>query len=203
MTLALWFCGVNAATVSEPRTLHQPIQFDTSGPDANEADTSPNPFLDIRFDLLLEAPSGNTMTVPGFFAGDGNGNVQGNVWRARFTPDELGEWRYTIKLLSGANAAVLDQTEFEQYGRLSYVGEHYLKFSDGPYWIKGGVDSPENFFGYIGFDNTINQPGGVGEAQLSQGLHHYTDHVADWRTGDPLFSSDLLLRASIPCTSCL
>lgn len=214
MTLALWFCGVNAATVSEPRTLHQPIQFDTSGPDANEADTSPNPFLDIRFDLLLEAPSGNTMTVPGFFAGDGNGNVQGNVWRARFTPDELGEWRYTIKLLSGANAAVLDQTDnlsgvgqhndtgvftvseatnatgFEQYGRLSYVGEHYLKFSDGPYWIKGGVDSPENFFGYIGFDNTINQPGGVGEAQLSQGLHHYTDHVADWRTGDPLFSSD-------------
>jgi len=213
LTLCLWVCGANATTVSEPRFQFQPIQIDTIGPDANEADTSPNPFLDIRFDLMLEAPSGRTFTVPGFFAGDGNGNEQGKVWRARFNPDEMGEWRYTVRLLSGANAAVLEQTDnltavgqhndtgvftvsasvnangLEQYGRLSYVGEHYLKFSNGSYWIKGGLDSPENFFGYSGFDNTINQPGGVGEGQLSQGLHHYTEHVADWNAGDPLFSS--------------
>jgi len=178
LSLALWFSAVDAATVSEPRTLYQPIQIDTSGPVANEADTSPNPFLDIRFDLLLESPTGKRFTVPGFFAGDGNGNEQGNVWRARFTPEEKGEWRYTVQLLSGKNAAVVDQTNnlagvgqhneagvfsvtdsvnakgFERYGRLSYVNEHYLKFSNGPYWIKGGLDSPENFFGFIGFDTS-------------------------------------------------
>jgi hypothetical protein len=43
---------------------------------------------------------------------------------------------------------------FLKWGRLEYVGKHYLKFRDGPYWIKGGTDSPENFFAYDGFDNT-------------------------------------------------
>ena len=27
-----------------------------------------------------------------------------------------------------------------------------MKFRDGPYWLKGGTDSPENLFAYLGFD---------------------------------------------------
>jgi len=214
MCTALSLGSVNASVVSTPRLLYQPVSIDVVGPDANESDVAPNPFLDIRFDLTLTSPSGSKVTVPGFFAGDGLGGGEGHVWRARFTPDELGIWQYTATLLSGTNAAVIDQTndltvlalengsgEFEvkasvddapgflKYGRLSYVGEHYLKLANGPYWIKSGLDSPENFFGYIGFDNTINQPGGVGEAQLPEGLHHYSEHVDDWQEGDPLFSS--------------
>jgi hypothetical protein len=55
---------------------------------------------------------------------------------------------------------------------LEYVGGHYLKFRDGPFWIRGGVDSPENFLAYAGFDNTPPK-------------HHYADHQTDWQQGDP------------------
>ncbi len=203
----------SAATVSSPTVVNQLIELDIEGPTANEADSNPNPFLDIRFDLFLTSPSGQSFTVPGFFAGNGKGAGDGNVWRARFTADEIGSWQYTAALYQGNNAAVADDLELltnispdnntgtfnvaantntdelVNRGRLEYVGEHYLKFTNGSYWIKGGVDSPENFFGYIGFDNTVNQDGGVGEAQLPNGLHAYADHIADWNAGDPLFSS--------------
>jgi len=204
----------NAATVSEPRLRYQSIELDIVGPLTNENAASPNPFLDIRFDLTLEAPSGKSVTVPGFFAGNGQGGGQGNIWRARFTPDEAGVWKYTASLFTGTHAAVQTQTNALQditrqedrqgtfnvsvsdqlnaalqRGPLRYVGDHYLRFDDGSYWLKGGVDSPENFFGYAGFDNTFNQPGGIGEAQLPGGLHHFADHVVDWNPGDPLFVS--------------
>ena len=63
-------------------------------------------------------------------------------------------------------------------GRLEYIAgqgiaSHYLKFRDGGYWLKGGTDSPENFLGYNGFDNTPN-------------AHQtYTAHATHWVTGDP------------------
>ncbi len=43
---------------------------------------------------------------------------------------------------------------FLRWGRLSYAGRHYLKFQDGPYWLKGGTDEPENLLAYKGFDDT-------------------------------------------------
>ncbi len=61
---------------------------------------------------------------------------------------------------------------FLKWGRLEYVGGHYLKFRDGPYWIRGGTDSPENFLAHAGFDNTPPN-------------HKYAAHVEDWRLGDP------------------
>ncbi|NOX57189.1 MAG: serine hydrolase [Planctomycetes bacterium] len=61
---------------------------------------------------------------------------------------------------------------FLQWGRLQYVGGHYLKFRDGPYWVRGGTDSPENFLAYAGFDNTPPS-------------HRYAAHTTDWRPGDP------------------
>ena len=65
-----------------------------------------------------------------------------------------------------------DAPGFAQYGRLEYVGGHYLKFRDGPYWLRGGADSPENFLAYAGFDNT-------------RPSHDYASHLEDWRPGDP------------------
>jgi hypothetical protein len=66
---------------------------------------------------------------------------------------------------------------FLKWGRLEYVGNHYLKFRDGPYWIKGGVNSPENWLAYSGFDNTPNAK------------HTFAPHVQDWTTGDPVFNA--------------
>ncbi|MBI2443189.1 MAG: DNRLRE domain-containing protein [Candidatus Levybacteria bacterium] len=72
-----------------------------------------------------------------------------------------------------------------KYGTLKYVGTNggdslgfHLKFRDGPYWLKGGVDSPENLLGYTGFDNTPNA------------MHSFSPHVQDWQTGNPIFNTN-------------
>lgn len=180
----------------------------------SESQYKPNPFLDYRYNVILTSPSGTQTTVPGYFAGDGRGNGIGSVWRARFSADETGEWQYRISFRRGEEVAVslmdnegvamssdgetgtftvspqdADSPGFLAHGRLAYTGEHYLKFADGSHWIKGGVDSPENFFGYAGFDNTYDQPGGAGTGSLQDGLHRYESHIGDWQTGDPLFTN--------------
>ena len=63
-------------------------------------------------------------------------------------------------------------------GRLEYTGGHYLKFRDGPYWLKTGTNSPENLLAYVGFEDTAD----TGAPPF---LHAYAAHVADWRPGDP------------------
>lgn len=201
-----------AATISGVPTQWQPLEIDITGPAANERDDAPNPFLDFRLNIALTGPTGNLYVVPGFFAGDGAGGSSGNLWRVRFTPDEPGEWTYKVSFKTGTAIAVGDTAGtavgendasgkfavairdksapgFLADGRLDYVGEHYLKQADGGFWIKGGIDSPENFFGYAGFDNTVNQSGGVNTGELSGGLHRYPAHIKDWRAGDPNFTS--------------
>ena len=200
---------VFAANVSGVRQKWQPINIDFSGPVAKEQDQSPNPFLDLRLTVIFTSPSGRTIEVPGFFAGDGNGNGSGNIWRARFAADEAGTWQYKATLRSGKNVAIStaagagaatsldgDSGSFQiaqqpsnapgflKYGRLNYVGGHYLKFADGPYWIKSGTDSPENFLGYAGIDGTVDA-GGINK----NFLHKYSSHRDQWRSGDPLFSN--------------
>jgi hypothetical protein len=180
-----------------------PLTVDFAGPAARETDSAPNPFLDYRLQVAFTGPSGQVYDVPGFFDGDGNGGGAGNVWRARFTPDQPGTWRFTASFRAGPAVAVeLAPTAgtaagfdgaggtvevaprdpaapgFLKWGRLEYVGGHYLKFRDGPYWLKGGTDSPENLLGYIGFDG--------GSASVS--WHSYLPHAGDWQAGDPVFA---------------
>ena len=194
-------------------TLWHPMQIDVIEPSliTDESADDINPFLDIALNVLFTAPDGRQFTVPGFYAGDGEGNGSGAVWRARFSPDSVGAWQYRVSFLSGLEIAVDDTTVskalpndgeqgnfevvaapttapgFLAHGRLNYVGQHYMQFADGTYWIKSGVDSPENLFGFAGFDGTVDQAGGLDESGLIDGLHHYAPHVADWREGDPDF----------------
>ena len=68
--------------------------------------------------------------------------------------------------------AIREAAGFAKWGRLRYADNFYLKFADGPYWIRGGTDEPEDLLGYQDFDNT-------------PGKHKFSAHVEDWRTGDP------------------
>ncbi|GAG22224.1 unnamed protein product, partial [marine sediment metagenome] len=174
------------------------VTIDFQGPSADALDNDPNPFLDYRLDVTFTSSSGRTYRVPGFFDGDGQGARSGNVWRVRFSPDETGQWDFQTSFRKGPKVAVSldpeagepasfdgshdsfvvapqgpDAPGFLSWGRLEYVGEHYLKFRDGPYWIKGGADSPEDFLAYHGFVNT------------PRATHRYNSHVSDWRPGDP------------------
>jgi len=197
----------HAGTVSGSLQKWAPLTVDFTGPSANETDDSPNPFLDYRLSVQFTSPTGNTYNVPGFFAGDGQGGGAGDHWQVRFAGDEVGQWRYSARLRSGSDVAIdtsadagsavplaesdgqftitehaSDAPGFLRYGRLEYTGEHYLKFRDGPYWIKGGTDSPENFLGYAGIDGTVDHGG-------SNFLHDYITHRNDARADDPIFSN--------------
>jgi len=183
-----------------------PMEVAFEGPYAEETDEGPNPFSDYRLRVDFTGPQGQTYRIPGFFDGDGNGRGAGVVWKARFAPDAAGIWNYEASFRTGPHVAVQrgqdgtptafdgatgsfavlqrmeDAPGFLSQGRLEYVGEHYLKFRDGGYFIKGGTDSPENLLGYRGFDD-IRDVGGSGI------LHEYAPHRGDWNPGDPLFTS--------------
>ena len=197
----------NAAAVNGELYKWHPVNIDFNGPYASERDDSPNPFLDYRLTVQLRSPSGKITSLPGFFAGNGQGGGEGNIWRVRFAADEVGEWQYEATFRRGDDVAVsLDPfagsdvgidganggfsvgpapsgaPRFLRHGRLDYVGEHYLKHRDGPFWIKSGTDSPENLLAYTGFDGTVDQ-GGV-DANY---LHDYAAHRGDARDSDPYF----------------
>jgi len=196
-----------------------PLTVSFEGPFASERDDNPNPFLDYRLLVEFDGPTGQKLWVSGYFDGDGLGGGMGNVWSARITPDEAGEWNYAAHFVAGSQVAIstnpgegtpvsFDGTSgrffvaesiggargFYARGALEYVGGHYLRFRDGSYFLKGGTDSPENLLAYRGFDNTCDH-GGIPTSGLVNGLHGYPDHAADWGEGglgvdtDPLFSS--------------
>ncbi|MEM9657047.1 MAG: hypothetical protein AAF961_01680 [Planctomycetota bacterium] len=67
-------------------------------------------------------------------------------------------------------------------------GERYLRFAgDNSIYIEGGMDSPENIFGYSGFDNTTK----FSDAGSCKGiLHDFAAHQADWNAGDPQWAGN-------------
>lgn len=131
----------------------------------------PNPFA-ARFDVDFAAPSGKTFSVPGFYDGDGRGGLDGDLWKVRFSADEVGLWNYTTrsseKSLHGHRASfrVIPVSRqalgFWKTGRLEAVGTansgiRYFKFRDGPYWLKAGCDDPENFLGKFKNYNSLRK----------------------------------------------
>jgi Domain of unknown function (DUF5060) len=154
-----------------------------TGPFATETDVDVNPFMDYRLDVTFtHSTARKQYVVPGYFAADGNAaetsSSSGNQWYCHFAPDEIGLWQFDVAFVTGKNVAVneggtpaafngesgsflispSDKTgrDHRGKGRLRYVGEHHLQFGEGEWFLKAGVDSPENFLAYEDFDNTPN-----------------------------------------------
>lgn len=187
-----------AQTKIEGKTaVWHPITITFQGPEASETDNEPNPFTDIRLQVAFTGPANELFVVPGFFDGDGTLGPKGHAWRVRFAPNVPGVWHYVATFRKGHNVAVElapdagepleladlsgslavaprepDAPGFLRWGRLEYVGQHYLKFQDGGYWLRGGTDEPENFLAYADFERTPPK-------------HRYAAHESDWRPGDP------------------
>ncbi len=207
------FAADGDVTISgELKTWH-PVTLSMEGPQANERDQLPNPFMDYAMFVVFAHESGTPVyTVPGYFAADGDaGNTSarsGNIWRAHLSPDTVGEWSYEVQFRKGNGAAVdpsagsalepyhgvsgsfsIGRTDkrgrdFRGKGRLEYVGGHYLRFAGtGEYFLKAGPDAPETVFAYTDFDDTTTNKPGKGP------LKSWAPHADDWNSGDPTWGN--------------
>jgi hypothetical protein len=64
-----------------------------------------NKFTDTELLVQYQAPSGRLVEFRGFFDGHGDGTGDprsGNVWKMRFMPDEVGQWRFVYRWADGA-----------------------------------------------------------------------------------------------------
>jgi hypothetical protein len=153
--------------------------------------------------------SSYTFKIPGYFAADGDAAnthaSSGKVWLVHFAPPVEGEWTWTASFTTGPNVAQYDEggvsagffdgktgsftvlktdktgRDHRGKGRLEYVGEHHLRFAEtGEWFLKAGVDSPENMLAYDDFDDTPNARGW---------RKSWSPHIQDYRDGlDPTWS---------------
>ena len=82
-----------SATVEYPTTAAAGERFDLALAGPSHA----NPFTDVELRAVFTSPSGGTLSVPGFYDGDG-------VYRVRLLVPEAGEWTFTTT----SNASSLD-----------------------------------------------------------------------------------------------
>ena len=201
LTLLIFFyVGANAqqATISGELKQFHKLSLTWSGPQLTEEAST---FKNYRLNVEFTSPTGIKYTVPGYFAADGNAGESsagtGNKWRCHFSALEPGQWTYSVSFRTGPNIAAslspsfgtpisfngdsgsfqigaTDKTgvDFRSKGRLQYVGEHFLQWTDGDYFLKLGTNSPEILLLHNEFDNT-------------SGTIDNSAHVQDWVSGDP------------------
>lgn len=201
-------CGTpdSSATADITVAKWQKISLEFAGPETHElADV--NPFTDYRLNVSF-TNGDRKVNIPGFYAADGDagetGAAAGNVWRVNFRPDQEGEWTWKTDFRRGKNVATngeagaaVDHENASgsiwvtaplpgETGRLVRHHPRYLEWAEtGAFFLKGGADSPENFLAYRDFDGTYRHDNEFREGESkTEGLHHYTAHEADWRTGD-------------------
>lgn len=145
-----------------------------------------NPFLNYRLDVTFINGNQSFVIPGYFAADGNAAETSattGNKWMVNFTPNLTGEWIYKVSFKQGENVAIAENplsyesagyfdgitgsfnitdndkplNDNRAKGRLQYVGEQYLKFAETQkYFIKLGVDAPENLLAYTDFDATPN-----------------------------------------------
>jgi len=174
----------NVQVLGELKKWHK-VTLLMDGPETSELSEN-NPFLNYRLDVTFTNGGKTYTVPGFYAADGNaaeSSAESGSKWMVRFTPDAVGEWTYEMSFLSGDNIAVADDgasggsagfadgakgvfvvessdkdgVDNRSRGRLEYVGEPYLKFAEtGQYFIKVGVDAPENLLGYEDFDASTN-----------------------------------------------
>ena len=164
------------------------VTLNFEGPETNEL-AEENPFLYYRLDVTFKNKDNTFVIPGFYAADGNAAETSsetGNVWQVRFTPNAIGEWTYKLAFKKGKNIAIADSVDNapsagymdgqtgtftisesdktgidnRAKGRLQYVGESYLKFAESQkYFIKLGVDAPENLLAYSDFDASTNALG--------------------------------------------
>jgi hypothetical protein len=197
-----------AVVSGELREWHK-VTLTFAGPQANETDSSPNPFTDYRMTVVFTHESGSPRyEVPGYFAADGDAAnssaSSGNKWRVHLSPDKVGRWNWRASFVAGPNVALLPTPtgqatapvdgatgsfevtatnkagpDFRGRGRLQYVGKHYLRFAGSGEYFQKAGADAPETL--LGYEDFDNTK------TLKTALHTYAPHVQDWKPGDPVW----------------
>lgn len=114
---------------------------------------------DVALDALFTAPSGKTLTVPGFFMVEHERKVQDGtelmlpqgegVWKVRFSPTEIGRYNYVVCLRDRTGEVRTDPSAFDVlpgnsrgFVRQSHVDPHYFAFDNGEGFLAIGHNVP-------------------------------------------------------------
>ena len=155
------------------------------GPESAEM-AEVNPFLNYRLDVTFTNGDQQFAVPGFYAADGNAAETSaenGNKWMARFTPNRQGTWSYAVSFKKGENVSIAtdasnaesagfmdgengefsigpnDKTGIDNRakGRLNYIGEAYLQYDETrQYFIKVGVDAPENLLGFEDFDASTN-----------------------------------------------
>ena len=191
-------------TLASSRYANRPVTLRIRGPETSETAT-PNPFLDYRVDVTFTKDE-LKVKVPAYFcatqdAADSSAE-KGQLWQAHFIPPRTGQWKYKVAFRMGEDIAVESEagkptacdkaegtfqvelsnaTDTWSEGKLQLASNGMLRYDvSGRYYLKGGADSPENFLGYVEFDNTLKNPNNPNKKRRHKHpLHKYQPHVKD------------------------
>ena len=92
--------------IAGPPTVWHPITITFQGPEAAETDSSPNPFLDIRLQVVFTGPSNELFVVPGFFDGDGQGGSKGRALASSLYTQRAGDMAIRGSIPQGPGVAI-------------------------------------------------------------------------------------------------
>ena len=205
--------GDGSVVVSGETKVWHKVTLNLAGPYAHEKDNKPNPFTDYRMSVAFTHADGDSLTVLGYFAADGNASEtsaeDGTTWRAHFAPNKSGRWEYKISFHQGQHAALDISLSDKAKPIGAYNGKTgSLTIADSD--KKGKDFRAHGLLQYVG--QRYLQFAGSGRYFLKVGadapetllafadfdntiagnknkapLKTWGPHVQDWKTGDPIW----------------
>lgn len=195
--------GAPTVLIGEAKQWHGvTLEFDAPAAMGESRET----FYDHRLDVTFRHEDGTEITVPGFFAADGDaaetGATSGTKWQAVFNPPKTGDWSYEVSFRTGDDiAASLDPLagtpvagidgasgsltigasdktgdDLRAKGVLAYDGDRYLNFQ--------GDGSVFLKSGVGSPENLLGYSGFDNTADRNT-THDFGPHIGDFDPGDP------------------
>jgi hypothetical protein len=151
VAILLWvvpFTGLGAAHSSRATVVARWDRFETA---FKSSSAYSNPLQDATLTVQFTSPNGETNVVEGFWDGE-------KTWRVRFSPNQLGLWRFTTACSDAANRGLHDRrgefvctaatglTRFTQHGPVRVARDRrHFEHEDGTpfFWLADTVwDGP-------------------------------------------------------------
>ena len=135
-------CSIQAQNISTG--LYQPIELTFNG---NPYSVQDNPVRDIE--LITVWSNGNkSYSIYGFYDGDGQGGMEGNIFKVRFCPTQAGQWKLErvtsndLQLNHQKEGLVVECTNSTNHGFWEVdpdsPGQRWFKRSDGTHQYFSG-----------------------------------------------------------------